>query len=63
MTRLSLGVEHFDDQVLELNGRAHKSPEIFRAYDWAREVGLDQFHIYLSAGHRGASEARYTQTI
>jgi coproporphyrinogen III oxidase-like Fe-S oxidoreductase len=36
VTRLSLGVEHFDDRVLELNGRAHRSPEIGRAYSHAR---------------------------
>src|SRR5687768_3854904 len=32
VTRLSLGVENFDDEVLERNGRAHRSPEIFRAW-------------------------------
>ena len=31
VTRLSLGVENFDDRILELNGRAHRSPEIGRA--------------------------------
>ena len=30
-TRLSLGVEHFDDEILSSNGRAHKSPEIAKA--------------------------------
>lgn len=29
VTRLSLGIENFDDQILETNGRAHRSPEIF----------------------------------
>ena len=29
VTRLSLGVENFSDEILELNGRAHRSPEIF----------------------------------
>ena len=33
VTRLSLGVENFNDEILELNGRAHRSPEICRAYD------------------------------
>ena len=28
VTRLSLGVENFDDRILELNGRAHRSREI-----------------------------------
>jgi oxygen-independent coproporphyrinogen-3 oxidase len=33
VTRLSLGVENFDDRILELNGRAHRSPEVGRAYE------------------------------
>src|SRR5574341_569867 len=32
VTRLSLGVENFDDRILEINGRAHRSAEIFTAY-------------------------------
>src|SRR6266850_6371730 len=32
VTRLSLGVENFDDHILEINGRAHHSKEIARAY-------------------------------
>ena len=31
VTRLSLGVENFSDAVLEENGRAHLSAEIYRA--------------------------------
>ena len=40
VTRLSLGLEHFDDQVLELNGRAHRSAEIARAYACPRGLGF-----------------------
>jgi oxygen-independent coproporphyrinogen III oxidase len=32
VTRLSLGVENFNDHILEINGRAHRSREIRRAY-------------------------------
>ncbi|MCC7475524.1 MAG: radical SAM protein, partial [Pirellulales bacterium] len=32
ITRLSLGVEHFDDEILRENGRAHESREIDRAW-------------------------------
>ena len=32
VTRLSLGIENFDDGILEGNGRAHLSSEIYRAY-------------------------------
>ena len=36
VTRLSLGIESFDDEILELNGRAHKGAEVDRAYTAAR---------------------------
>eukprot|EP01031_Cornospumella_fuschlensis_P005686 gene5686-7064_t len=32
VTRLSLGVENFDDHILESNGRAHRSGEVHKAY-------------------------------
>jgi oxygen-independent coproporphyrinogen-3 oxidase len=50
VTRLSLGVENFDDHILEINGRAHRGGEIDRAYDYAREVGFQQINIDLIAG-------------
>src|SRR6266487_3398026 len=50
VTRLSLGVENFDDHILEINGRAHHSKEIARAYAYAREVGFPQVNIDLIAG-------------
>ncbi len=53
VTRLSLGIENFSDQILEENGRAHLSEEIFRAYGWARQVGFDQINIDLIAGMVG----------
>ena len=59
VTRLSLGVEHFDDEILSLNGRAHKSPEIERAYRWAREVGFNQINIDLIAGMLGETEDKW----
>ncbi|MEW6129745.1 MAG: coproporphyrinogen-III oxidase family protein [Acidobacteriota bacterium] len=63
VTRLSLGVEHFDDDILEANGRAHLSPEIYRAYDWAREVDFPQINIDLIAGMIGESEERWQRCI
>jgi len=50
VTRLSLGVENFDSHILELNGRAHKGPEIERAYQWAKAAGFEQINIDLIAG-------------
>jgi oxygen-independent coproporphyrinogen III oxidase len=63
VTRLSLGVEHFDDDILKANGRAHLSPEIYRAYDWAREVDFPQINIDLIAGMMGETEERWRETV
>ena len=63
VTRLSLGVEHFDDEILSVNGRAHKSPEIFRAYQWAREVGFPQINIDLIAGMLGETEDKWKMAV
>jgi oxygen-independent coproporphyrinogen-3 oxidase len=63
VTRLSLGIEHFDDEILKANGRAHLSPEIYRAYEWAREVDFPQINIDLIAGMMGESEDRWRETV
>jgi len=53
VTRLSLGIENLNDAILESNGRAHHSAEIFRAYDWIRDLHFDQVNIDLIAGMVG----------
>ena len=58
VTRLSLGIEHFDDGILEANGRAHLSPEIYQAYAWAREVDFPQINVDLIAGMLGETEEK-----
>lgn len=63
VTRLSLGVENFDDKILEANGRAHLSPEIYRAYEWAREVDFPQLNIDLIAGMVGESEKSWRISV
>lgn len=50
VTRLSLGVENFDSHILEINGRAHRTDEIYRAYNFARSVGFPQINIDLISG-------------
>jgi oxygen-independent coproporphyrinogen-3 oxidase len=63
VTRLSLGVENFDDRVLELNGRAHRSPEIGRAYQYARDLAFPQINIDLIAGMVGETEDNWRACI
>lgn len=63
VTRLSLGIEHFDDHVLEVNGRAHRSKEIQRAYAYAREIGFPQINIDLIAGMVEETEEKWRETV
>jgi oxygen-independent coproporphyrinogen-3 oxidase len=63
VTRLSLGVENFDDRILELNGRAHRSPEIAKAYGAARALGFPQINIDLIAGMLGETDKNWTRCV
>jgi putative oxygen-independent coproporphyrinogen III oxidase len=63
VTRLSLGLEHFDDEILAANGRAHLSPEIYRAYQWAREVDFPQINIDLIAGMMGETDEKWREAV
>ena len=63
VTRLSLGIEHFDDHILEINGRAHRSKEIARAYAYAREIGFPQINIDLIAGMVEETEEKWIETV
>jgi oxygen-independent coproporphyrinogen-3 oxidase len=63
ITRLSLGVENFGDAILEENGRAHLSGEIYRAYDWIRAAAFPQVNIDLIAGMVGETWENWRDCI
>jgi len=63
ITRISLGVESFNDKILEENGRAHLSPEVFRAWDWIQSVGFPQANVDLIAGMIGETDENWHQNI
>jgi oxygen-independent coproporphyrinogen-3 oxidase len=63
VTRLSLGVENFDDEILRANGRAHLSAEIYRVMPWIRELAFDQLNIDLIAGMVGESWAAWRESV
>ena len=63
VTRLSLGVENFDDRILEINGRAHRSPEIEVAYRFARSLKFPQINLDLIAGMLGETEENWQRNI
>jgi oxygen-independent coproporphyrinogen-3 oxidase len=55
VTRLSLGVENFSDEVLKENGRAHLSGEIFKCWDWIQAANFPNINIDLISGMVGES--------
>ncbi len=63
VTRLSLGVENFDKHLLEVNGRAHREDEIYRAYQFARSVGFPQINIDLIAGMIEETDVNWQRNI
>jgi oxygen-independent coproporphyrinogen III oxidase len=63
VTRLSLGVENFSDHILEINGRAHRSREIRRAYHFARELEFPQINIDLIAGMVEETEENWRDCV
>jgi oxygen-independent coproporphyrinogen-3 oxidase len=63
VTRLSLGIENFNDEILKANGRAHLSKEIARAYDHARAIGFPQINIDLISGMVGETDANWRECV
>jgi oxygen-independent coproporphyrinogen-3 oxidase len=63
VTRLSLGIENFDDRILEINGRAHGSKEIERSYRFAQSVGFPQINIDLIAGMVGETTENWLDCV
>ena len=63
VTRLSLGVENFSDHILEINGRAHRSKEVFSAYKFAKELGFENINIDLIAGMLDETDENWTECV
>ncbi len=63
VTRLSLGIENFNDKILESNGRAHLSAEIFRSYQWARDLHFTQINVDLIAGMVGETWDNWRECV
>ena len=63
VTRLSLGVENFDADILELNNRAHRAVEIERSWGFIRDAGFQQVNLDLIAGMVGETDENWTRCI
>jgi oxygen-independent coproporphyrinogen-3 oxidase len=63
ITRLSLGVENFGDSVLEENGRAHLSKEVYKAWDWIKEAGFANVNVDLISGMVGENWDNWKESV
>jgi len=63
VTRLSLGVENFSDKILEENGRAHLSKEVYRAWEWIEQVDFPNVNIDLISGMVGETWENWRENI
>jgi oxygen-independent coproporphyrinogen-3 oxidase len=63
VTRLSLGIESFDDEILRANGRAHLAREIERVLPWIRDLAFPQLNVDLIAGMVGESWESWRATV
>ncbi len=63
VTRLSLGVENFSDAVLEENGRAHLSGEVYKSWDWIRGLDFPNVNIDLISGMVGETWDNWRDNI
>ncbi len=63
VTRLSLGIENFDDAILEANGRAHLSKQVFNAWDWITAANFPNVNIDLISGMMGENWDNWRENI
>jgi len=63
VTRLSLGIENFSDYILQENGRAHLSEEIYRSLPWIKTLQFDQLNIDLIAGMVGETWENWRDSV
>ena len=63
VTRLSLGVENLNDEILRENGRAHVSKEVYRVVPWIQELGFDRWNLDLIAGMVGETWESWRDTV
>jgi oxygen-independent coproporphyrinogen-3 oxidase len=63
VTRISLGIENFSDKLLEENGRAHLSKQVFRAWEWIAEAEFPNVNVDLISGMVGETWDNWKDNI
>ncbi len=63
VTRLSLGIENFSDDILSENGRAHLSGEVYKSWEWIQAAGFPNVNIDLISGMVGESWDNWQDSV
>ncbi len=63
VTRLSLGIENFNEEILRENGRAHVAKEIYRCLPWIKAQDFPQLNVDLISGMVGETWESWRDTV
>lgn len=63
VTRVSLGVENMNDDILRENGRAHVTKEILEVMPIVKEMAFDQVNVDLISGMVGETWETWKETV
>ena len=63
VTRVSMGVQSFDNTLLALNGRVHSAEDAVRAFSLIRPMGFEWVNLDLMTGLMGETAASWENTI
>jgi oxygen-independent coproporphyrinogen-3 oxidase len=63
VTRLSLGVQQMDDEVLSRSGRVHRVPDVEAAWRAIREAGFDFVNLDLMTGLVGETDKTFHRSL
>lgn len=63
VTRLSMGVQSFDNTLLKMNGRIHLAEDVLRAYSLIEQAGFGSVNLDLMAGLMGETGEQWKDAI
>lgn len=63
VTRVSMGVQQLDDDVLRASGRVHRVVDVLRAWDLIREAGFPIANLDLMVGMIGETEDSFLASL
>ena len=63
VTRISMGVQQLNDDILKQNGRVHLVRDVERAYEMITKVGFEVVNLDLIVGLIGESETTFMESL